>query len=96
MADLRMLVQNLEKEIQGNTTLKGNQREAALDIMKSLKFCLELKEEDPDDAAVIELVRAPGTCCPEPLCDSVPFATCIEEGLICTGCNHACRRCGRL
>lgn len=37
---------------------------------------------------VIELRRAPGTCCPEPSCD-------YRTGGVCEMCGHRCDECGR-
>ena len=41
------------------------------------------------------LHRAPGTCCPEPICDYIGEKKCRAEGRVCDGCGQECRECRR-
>lgn len=96
MTSIKEKIDSLELDVKGNSRYTTNQRDAALDILRSLRYALGLKKDEPDDDGPMDIHRAPGVCCPDPLCDYVAFATCIEEHLICSSCGHACSHCRRL
>lgn len=46
----------------------------------------------------LETLRAPGTCCPEPMCDYVSFRYFMRlapDAMECDMCCHPCSQCKR-